>query len=198
MRFRILYIMLIFILAFTFITINTCAQNNFSLILTYDLNDLEHGNDIFGGNSSYEGQYYYKQFSFYFFKNHDFFFYGAKATLQYYYPFFDKALDLIWINPSISLLIGVIANDKDSIFIIKTGFFFALSYPYIENNQQVLATNKIFLADGPFFSLGIKLTEKINLVINFIYQSDITSLFSNSYEAVFYSTNYCFGLEYYL
>jgi hypothetical protein len=189
---------LIFIILFSFITIKAYSQNNFSLILTYDFINIDHGNDIFGGDPSYEGQYYFKQFSFYFLKNQNFFFYGAKATLQYYYPFFDKTLDLIWINPSISFLVGVTANDKDSIFIIKTGFFFALSYPYIENNQQILIQNKIFLADGPFFSLGVKLTEKLNLIFYFFYQSDLTYLFSDSDETVFYSTNYCIGLEYYL
>jgi hypothetical protein len=65
MKFRILYSVLIFIILFSFITIKAYSQNNFSLILTYDFINIDHGNDIFGGDPSYEGQYYFKQFSFY-------------------------------------------------------------------------------------------------------------------------------------
>lgn len=170
------------------------AQQSFSLVFTYDFND--YGNDIFAG-TEYSGKYYLTQISLYFQKKYSFLFLSSKFTFQFYYPLIDKSLDLIWVNPSISFLAGVYSDNQNSNVIIKIGFFILLAYPYIELNDEIKLNKKLIIGEGPFFSLGIKLKDNINLVFNLIFQTDLTSLFGNYFFFLDY-TNFSIGLEFYL
>ena len=48
-------------------------------MLTYDFN--ENGNDILYYDPNNSGNYFYKQFSFYFLKSNNWFFFGTKMSL---------------------------------------------------------------------------------------------------------------------
>ncbi|MFN3412413.1 MAG: hypothetical protein ACK4YF_09675 [Exilispira sp.] len=156
-------------------TIKIYAQQKFSLIFTYNFD--EYNNDIFWSDPDYKGNYFLTHFSILFNNYHNFIFLSLNITLKFYLPLFDSSLNLYWINPSISFLLGVYTPNYKNI-IAKAGFFITFSYLNIQTSGSIIY-EKYLIKEGLSFSFGIKLTEKINLVLDISFQTDLTSFFGD-------------------
>lgn len=190
----ILFTIFFFIFIFNIFVSKIYAQQKFSLIITYDFDD--YNNDIFWSSPDYKGTYYFTHFSIFIQKNWNFIFLSSKLTLKFYYPLFDKSLDLKWFNPSISFLLGVYSKNNSNI-IVKAGFFLTFSYLDVQLNNSIILKKDFMLGEGLLFSFGIRLTEKINLILNISFQSDLTSYFGE-YFVFLDSIDTGIGLEFYL
>lgn len=175
--------------------INISAGESFSITFSYDMFENYFTFGIIG--DPFSGfNVYYQCFSFYFLFHHNIFIYGGQLILPFKLPLCDHHTILM---PQLNFIVGIEANDTESMFFFQSGIAFGFQYVYMKidvynsNSNNYLYFSNYYITYDFFISIGVKINEDI--IVKFIFRYTYPLEWS---EYFLHKPYYCIALEYFL